>query len=461
MQNSLWLKDVESLSLPTLSKSLDCDVCIVGGGLTGIYTAYLLAKKGINVILLEAKPSVALGTTSHSTGKLTPQHGIIFSKLLKNFSEGDVRTYYQANKNAIDSALQFAPIETYQKIDSFIYAQSNYGSRTIQDELNAYKKLNLPGYETTDTELPIPITSALKMEDTAQIHPTNFTLHFAKLALKEGATIFTNCRVTRVIIDEKIVETNSDSRISYKNLVLCTHYPIESIRNLYTTKLSIERSYLMASKASELLQGQYLSVENPSRTIRTALISNTPYFIYGGSSHKAGAIKHTKSYYKDLETELVSNFDLPKPTYFWSAQDPDTPDYIPYIGQLTDSEPNIYIATGYRKWGLSNSLVAGEIISSAITKEAHMAASLYSPSRGQFGRNLLYSLKNIGFVATSLVGGYITRIEAPKCTHLGCKTRWNEADETWDCPCHGSRFDKNGDIIEGPAVYPLKLKKQM
>ncbi len=459
MQNSLWLKDIETLSLPTLSKSLECDVCIVGGGLSGIYTAYLLAKKGLQVVLLEAKSSIAHGTTSHSTGKLTPQHGIIFSKLLKDFSDDEVRTYYKANKSAIESALQLVPIETYQKTDSYIYAQSKYGSNTIQDELNAYKKLNIPGIETTETELPIPITSALKMENTAQIHPTNFAIHFAKLALKEGASIFSNCRVTRVIIDEKVVETNSDYRINYKNLVLCTHYPIESFKGMLTTKLSIDRSYLIASKASELLKGQYLSVENPTRTIRTALVSNTPYFIYGGNNHKAGTVKHTKNYYKELERELKGNFDLPKPTYFWSAQDPNTPDHIPYIGQITNDEPTLYIATGYRKWGLSNSLVAGEIISSTITKEVHSGTSLYSPSRGNFGKNLLHSLKNIGFVTTSLVGGYLTRIEAPKCTHLGCKTRWNEGDETWDCPCHGSRFDKNGNIIEGPAVYPLKLKK--
>lgn len=460
MQNSLWLKDVETLSLPTLSKSIDCDVCIVGGGLSGIYTAYLLAKKGVQVVLLEAKPSIALGTTSHSTGKLTPQHGIIFSKLLKDFSEDKVKTYYQANKNAIEFALQIAPIETYQKVDSYIYAQSKYGSGILQDELTAYDKLNITGYATTETELPIPITTALKMENTAQIHPTNFAIHFAKLALKDGASIYANCSVTKVLIDEKMVETNSDFHISYKKLVLCTHYPIESIRNLYTTKLSIDRSYLIASKTSELLQGQYLSVENPTRTIRTALVSNTPYFIFGGNNHKAGTIEHTKEYYTDLKKELSANFDLPEPTYFWSAQDPNTPDHIPYIGQLTDNEPDVFIATGYRKWGLSNSLVAGEIISSAITKEVHMAASLYSPSRGQFGKNLLHSLKNVGFVTTNLAGGYITRVETPKCTHLGCKTRWNEGDETWDCPCHGSRFDKNGKVIEGPAVYPLKLKKQ-
>lgn len=459
MQNSLWLKDNESQQLSELSTSVDCDVCIVGGGLTGIYSAYLLAKRGLNVVLLEAKPSLAIGTTGHSTGKLTPQHGVIYSKLIKSFSENEVATYYDANKSAIENALEYASKDTFQKADSYLYATTNQGLQTIQDEFNAYKKLKIQGMESTDTELPLSITSALKMEDTYQIHPTKFANHFVNLAQQAGASIYVKTRVTKVVLDQKYVLTEKENIVTFKKLLLCTHYPIESIRGLVTTKLSIERSYLLASKTNELLKGQYLSVENPSRTIRTALVSNTPYFIYGGSSHRAGTKKDTKSYYKTLEEEMKSIFHLSDPPYYWSAQDPDTPDLVPYIGPITEDEPNIFIATGYRKWGLSNSLVAGEIISSLIAQERHRAADIYSPSRGQFGKNLLRALKIIGFVTTNLAGGYLTRMEAPKCTHLGCKTRWNEGDETWDCPCHGSRFDKNGDVIEGPAVYPLKIDK--
>ncbi|SOC18432.1 glycine/D-amino acid oxidase-like deaminating enzyme [Ureibacillus xyleni] len=459
MQNSLWLSNINNISSTKISNNMECDVCIIGGGLSGVYTAYLLAKKGINVVLIEAKETVGIGTTGHSTGKLTPQHGLVFSKMLKSFSEEEIKTYFDANKRAIDFALQETPIDLYQKVDSFIYATTDEGKQTLQDELNAYKTLDLPGIETTETELPFSVTSSIKMPDTFQIHPTNFAIHFAKHALKEGAQIYVRSRVTKLVIDENYVLTEDEHRISYKHLVLCSHYPIESIKGLYTTKLSVERSYLLASKTSELLKGQYLSVDSASRTIRTALVSNTPYFIYGGTSHTAGTKKNTQNYYDTLKSEMASVFDLAEPTYCWSAQDPDTPDLMPYIGQLTENESNIFVATGYRKWGLSNSLVAGEIISSAIMREKHRAADVYSPSRGNFGLNFLRALKILGLVTTNLAGGYITRMEAPKCTHLGCKTKWNEGDETWDCPCHGSRFDKNGNVIEGPAVYPLKLKK--
>ncbi|RHW34916.1 FAD-dependent oxidoreductase [Lysinibacillus yapensis] len=460
MQNSLWLKDLENaMAFPTLDTSVDCDVCIVGGGLSGIYTAYLLAKKGLKVVLLEAKPSFAIGTTGHSTGKLTPQHGVVFSKLIKNFSIDEVATYYQANKKAIESALQVASKDTFQKVDSYLYATTISGLQTIENELYAYKEANIAGYGTKETELPFDITGALKMEDTAQIHPPKFAAHFVNLALKEGAALYTNTRVTKVEIDEKFVLTDYDVKVSYKKLVLCTHYPIESIKGLITTKLSIDRSYLLASPTKELWKGQYLSVENASRTIRTGLVSDAPYFIYGGGSHIAGEVEETQTYYEELKEEMMSTFNLEEPSFMWSAQDPNTPDKIPYIGVISDDTPDLYIATGYRKWGLSNSLVAGEIISCSITHENHPAAKLYSPTRDQFGKNLLRGLSTIGFVTANLAEGYLTRTEAPKCTHLGCKTRWNDGDETWDCPCHGSRYDKNGNVIEGPAVYPLKLKK--
>lgn len=459
MQNSLWLKDAETETFSTLTTSTDCDVCIVGGGLSGIYSAYLLAKKGLKVVLLEAKPSFAIGTTGHSTGKLTPQHGVVFSKLIKSFSIEEVATYYKANKNAIEAALQVAAKDTFQLVDSYLYATTIPGQQTIENELYAYKEANIPGEETKETELPLDVISALKMADTAQIHPTKFARHFADLAVKEGAALYTNSRVTKVEIDEKFVLTDTDTKVSFKKLILCTHYPIESIKGLITTKLSIDRSYLLASPTKELLKGQYLSVESSSRSIRTALVSDTPYFIYGGGSHIAGEVEETQSYYKELKEEMMSTFGMEEPPFMWSAQDPNTPDKVPYIGPISEDTPDLYIATGYRKWGLSNSLVAGEILSSSITRENHPAAKLYSPSRDQFGKNLLRGLSTIGFVTANLAEGYLTRIEAPKCTHLGCKTRWNKGDETWDCPCHGSRFDKNGNVIEGPAVYPLKLNK--
>lgn len=455
MQNSLWLHNIAPLSFPSLSSSLNCDVCIVGGGLTGVYTAYLLAKKGVNVVLLEAKESVAYGTTGHSTGKLTPQHGAVFDLLLNTFTEEEVRTYYDANVHAIENALHDAAPDTFQQADSYLYATTDEGAEKIKKEIAAYQKVGIQGKETTDTELPFEVKTALKMENTYQIHPVKFTHHFANLAQKAGAQLFVNTRVTKLIINEQRLLTDHDFEVRFKSVVLATHYPIEAIKGLHIAKLSIDRSYLMATKTETLLKGQYLSTDSSSRTVRTAFIDQEPYFIFGGSSHTAGAVQDTKFYYDLLEKELISTFHYPKAEFLWSAQDPDTADYLPYVGRISDSEPRIYIATGYRKWGLSNSLVAGEILSTELTSGQHPAQYIYSPSRNLFGKTFMRMLKAIGFTVSNLAEGYLIRAEAPKCTHLGCKTQWNEADETWDCPCHGSRFDKYGNVIEGPAVYPI------
>lgn len=224
-------------------------------------------------------------------------------------------------------------------------------------------------------------------------------------------------------------------------------------------KLQIKRSYLTATKYSQLLEGQYLSVDAQSRTIRTALIDNQPYFIYGGQSHTAGSTSDTDPFYDTLQHELTTDFELPPYEYGRSAQDIMTADQIPYIGRLSPSDDSLYIATGFNKWGLSSSLVAGTLLTDLIKRIANPAAALFSPDRSNFGKTFYFMLQTGGMIGKELVKGYIDRPDAPKCTHLGCKTRWNVADDTWDCPCHGSRYNAKGEVIEGPAVYPLKMKK--
>lgn len=453
MKQPLWLEGFTPMSTVPLTASTSCDICIIGGGLSGIYTAYLLAQQGFDVVLVEAQSTIAQGVTSYSTGKLTPQHNVIYSKL----TESDGKTYYNANHMAIEAALLTNP--AFTRATSYLYTLSEQGKTTLQQEAAAYKKIGIPMLATNETELALPVELALGMKDDAQVNPAHFCNHFAQLARQKGAQIFTSTRVQTVNVAQKHLITENSFTITYNKVIFCTHYPIESIKGLYSAKLQISRSYLMATKTSELLNGQYISIDSSSRTIRTALVNDIPYFIYGGTSHKAGTISETEKFYKTLQSELVVQFDLPEPNFMWSAQDMMTADSMPYIGQLTTRDPSLFVVTGFNKWGLSNSLVAGEIITATLMGKKHPAADLYSPSRSDFGRKLYFMLMTTGFIAEQFIAGYMTRLGAPRCTHLGCKTRWNAGDETWDCPCHGSRYDKNGLVIEGPAVYPLTLKK--
>ena len=450
MQQSLWLQNVKPMTTKTVTSDMSCDVCIVGAGLSGIYTAYLLAKEGFNVIVVEAK-TIGEGATAHSTGKLTAQHGALYHKL----SADDGKLYYNANKTAIEHALEVACNKSFMRATSFLYTTQENKRGQLEQEYNTYEKLGIPSIATNDLELDINVQIALGMKDEAQIHPVSFLLHFAKLAQKEGAQLFTNTRITHVT-NKPTATTEDGYSISCNKLILCTHYPIESISGLTTTKLTINRTYLTAVKTNDLLNGQYLSIDTSSRTIRTVLINDETYLIYGGMSHTAGTESDTEKYYGTLSNELTSIFHLPAPNYLWSAQDMATPDEIPFVGPISNDSP-IYITTGYNKWGLSNSLVAAEILHSMFTNTEHPAKALYDPTRIK-GRTIYDMLVQVGFIGEQFIGGHISRVSAPKCTHLGCKTRWNSADETWDCPCHGSRYDKHGNVIEGPAVYPLKLK---
>lgn len=449
MQQSLWLHDTTPMTTTTLSSDTACDICIIGAGLSGVYTAYLLAKAGFDVIVLEGK-SIGQGATTHSTGKLTAQHGRFYSTI----KEEDAKLYYEVNKAAIERVLQQADKKTYNSATSYIYTSTNENRALLEEEYNAYKKIGIPGTLTSDTELTKKAILALSMEQETQIHPLQFLLHFTKLAQQAGAQFFTHSRAVQVT-DKPSVTTAEGYTIACKNLILCTHYPIESIGGLNTLKLSVDRSYLIATPCADLLKGQYISIDTPARTIRTANIAEKNYFIYGGTSHTAGTESDIEKYYDTLSQELQSDFDLQRPAFLWSAQDMTTPDNIPFVGPLTKDSP-IYIATGFRKWGLSSSLVAAEILCGYFTKKEHQATTLYMPNRLK-GRTVYDMLTKVGFIGEQFIAGYVARTTAPKCTHLGCKTRWNDADETWDCPCHGSRFDKNGNVIEGPAVYPLQL----
>ncbi|WP_409367151.1 FAD-dependent oxidoreductase [Lysinibacillus sp. 38-6] len=458
MTQSLWLATTDSDSLPSLTASTKCDVCIIGGGLTGLYTAYVLAKAGVDVVLLEANAKLSHGTTGHSTGKLTAQHGLVYANLIEKLSVDEARLYYQLNQHAVEKALQLLPKESIRQVDSLLYCQTKEGYSQLLKEWNAYKVLNIKSNITSDTELPFPVTKALSISQQAQINPVTVSNFLIKEALSMGAKLYANTRVQQLQIAQNNLHTEKNISVQYNKLILCTHYPIEAFKGLQLFKLSNNRSYMVASKITETLQGQYLSVDFPSRSIRTTTINDEHYLLLGGANHIAGETAHTEPYYDAIQNEMKVHFGQ-EPLYRWSAQDIETPDMVPYVGRITPSLSNVFIATGYRKWGISNSFVAGDLLSSLITETTNdtKASALYSPARTKFGAQFMQMLKVGGFVAKEFVAGYLKNGNAPTCTHLGCKTKWNEADETWDCPCHGSRFNAQGEVLEGPAVQPLKL----
>lgn len=425
-----------------------CEICIVGGGLSGLYSAVLLAQHGHEVVLLEASDFIGQGATSLSTGKLTIQHGILLQKLSE-----DVRgIYVSANNDAIVNFKQRLPEQLFTERNAYIYSENSNDSEQLKVEYDIYERLQLPAFATNETELPFEIDLAIALKNQYEIDPYAVQLALVELAKQHGATILTGQRVQHIDHDGNYV-TIGEQRLHFQQLILATHYPIDAIPALQIMKLSNSRSYLCAAAVLEPLTSYYISAATQSRTIRSATINDQHYMLYGGTSHLAGVNSKNKKYYETIEQEFTKHFEVEEIPYKWSNQDVQTFDHLPFVGPI---RPNIFVATGYRKWGLSQSLVAAEILMSYINGSAHPLQPFVTPKR----INLLPMLQVAGFTFAQFLNGYINRPTTPVCTHLGCKTRWNNADETWDCPCHGSRFSSTGEVIEGPAVQPLKLKNK-
>lgn len=457
MAQSLWLQTAYPYKVyPPLREDIQCDVCIVGGGLNGIATAYFLAKQGKDVVLLE-KDTLLAGATGNSTGKLTMQHDLVYAELIRKFGYDGAKLYYEANHEAILFGKSIAKENELQTASSILYAQTKLGEEQLKQEFEAYQMLKIPGTLGRNSELPVPFLSTLTIDNECQIHPVRFGQSLAEQAIKAGVRIYEKSSASLLDFAHHTLQVNQTYRVHYNHLVLCTHYPIEALKGWQVLKLAVDRSYIVAALADMALTGQYISVDAPKRSVRTAKIDGETYFLLSGPHHTAGIESETSKYYESLYADMKETFRLSSFITGWSAQDPETPDLIPYAGQLTPSLPNVYMSTGNRKWGLSNAMASAKIISDQIVGRDHPATALFSPNRTKNSAKLIQALKLTGLVAKEFTTGHLTRMKAPICTHMGCRTRWNNAEETWDCPCHGSRFRKDGSVLEGPATRPLDL----
>lgn len=454
---SLWIQTAFPYKpFPTLEQSIQCDVCIIGGGLSGIANAYFLAQEGKHVVVIE-KDAILQGATGNSTGKLTVQHGPIYTSLIQKFGVEAAKTYYEANAEAVQFGRSIATDEILATANSVLYAQTDEGVNILKDEYNAYDTLKIPGLYGYNSEVPLKIRSTLTIENECQIHPVRFGQTIAELAVQAGAQIYEQSTIETIRLKDQQLQLTNGASVQFQDIIFSSHYPIESLTGAQILKLAVNRSYLVAAETDMPLMNQYIAVDQPKQTMRTVQIDRKHYFLLGGDDHPAGFIEHTEVYYEQLYEALKKDFLLTSLVTGWSAQDPETPDIIPYAGQITKQLPHVYISTGNGKWGLSTALAGARVITDQIVGRHNEAIALYSPSRTKFGALLLQSFKLAGRAAKEFTIGHVTRTSAPICTHLGCRTRWNVADETWDCPCHGSRFRKDGSVLEGPATKPLDL----
>lgn len=492
---SFWTDSTDLPSFPRMDQDIHVDAVIIGGGITGITSAYLLANKGLKVAIVEAD-KLLNGTTGHTTAKITAQHDLIYDELITNMGTSKARLYYEANIEALEfikETIEQDHIDCdFSTQDAYIYATTEEYAQKIQREAKAYEKLHIDGGLVDTIPLDINVKNALIMRNQAQFHPLKYLKHLVQNITEKGGLIFENTVAVNVETGtQPTVLTRDGGRVTANYILACSHFPFYEGLGLYSARMYAERSYVLAAKPkSKFPGGIYINAGKPTRSLRSVTINGEEMILIVGESHKTGQGIDTMKHYEALEAFGEQTFGLETIPYRWSAQDLTTLDKVPYVGAITSEQPNILIATGYRKWGMSNGTAAALLLCDTVLGKKNKFQSLYTPSRFYANPSLkTFFVENANVVSHLIKGklemtnlnpnmlpndeGAVISIKGERkgayrdtegklhivdttCTHVGCEVEWNSGDRTWDCPCHGSRFSYTGEVIEGPAEKPLQ-----
>ncbi len=432
MMDSIWEKDGQMPRFPGLKKDLRTDVLIIGGGIAGLLCAWNLNRAGVSCVLIEEN-RLMQGVSGRTTAKLTAQHGLIYGNLLKKFGPEKAQQYWQANQDALEKFKCLAKRADcdFSQENNYIYATGD--TKKLEAEMAAYEKLGIPAHWETSLPLPFPVAGALCFPDQAQFHPLKLAAHIAK-----NLPIYENTKALAFWGNR--VQTPNGT-VTAEKIIVATHFPLLNKHGAYFLKLYQQRSYVIALENAPPVEGMYLDCAENGLSIRTA----GQWLLLGGGGHRTGkqglGWKLPESAAKEIypQAQIAAR---------WATQDCMTLDGMPYIGLYSKATPNLYVATGFQKWGMSSAMASAMILTDLIQGKENPYAALFSPQRSILHRQLLC---NSIETTTNLL-----RPTVPRCPHLGCALHWNEAEHSWDCPCHGSRFDKNGKLLNNPATDDMK-----
>ena len=468
------------------------DAVVVGAGITGLTAALLLQRDGARVALVEAG-RVCSGVTAYTTGKVTTLHGLIYGPLQKKFGAETARVYAEANRAGFTQIAAFVDelgIDCdWERRPNHTYTTDEKTVSKIEREVEAAQAAGLDASFTAETELPFPVLGAVRVEDQAQFHARKYGLALAEAFRGRGGQIFEESRVVDADTSEGQCTVENGGTVEAEHVVLATHLPILD-RGGFFAKTHPQRTYLMAFETPEpVLRDMYISKGGgPSWTMRSA--ENGRYLVAGGQSHKTGEEPDTPARYAAIERWAQETFGVGPAAYRWSAHDYVPVDEMPYVGKLPFGNGRVWVATGYNKWGLTNGTAAAIQIADAVAGRPNAWAETFDANRADVVASAASFVKENLDVAARFVGDRVRHlagrdpaelgpdegavVEADgrtvgayrdadgklhgvslTCTHLGCHVNWNPAERSWDCPCHGSRYTVDGEILHGPAVRPL------
>ena len=496
LDESLWIQTEKGKSYPKLEEDIAADVCIIGGGMTGIACAYNLVKEGLSVAVLE-RDKLGSKVSGNTTAKITSQHGLFYDYLVSTYGVDYAGKYLESNEKAIHDIEQNVREE---KINCHFEKQSNYVYTTHKKEVDFLKQeqdaLQKIGFSSIYSEnpIPLPITSILasiEFPNQAQFHPLSYLYGLASAIEKRGGIIYENTLVEDVKQEgDSYLTYTADHVVKSRFVILATHFPILNVPGFYFLKMYQESSYLIAVDPHDtLFEGMYITAKGPVTSYRTATIDGKKLLLVGGSNHKTGHNETIDQSYSNLEKAALDLYPNAEVLYRWNTRDCISVDKIPYIGSFSKMMPNCFVATGFKKWGMTTSHVAASILTDLILGKENPYASIYTSTRFHPLKNHTEVENMLKQTVTSLaieplqipsdtldsieVGeGKILELEGkkvgvyrqsqdsysmvkPNCSHLGCELSFNCIDKTWDCPCHGSRFDFMGNSLYDPSIKPL------
>ena len=424
---SIWNRTVKLPQFGQLNGDYNTDVLIIGGGIAGLLCGYMLNNSGINCAIIESD-KICNGVTQNTTAKITVQHGLLYHKLISKYGLEKAQLYFQAQNQALEMyrALSKEIDCDFEDSDAFVYSRNS--RIEIETEANALRKVGCPAVFAEDIHLPFRIKGAICVPKQAQFHPLKFLNKIAK-----DLPIFEDTRALKVKPVEVIT---NNGRIKAEKIIVTTHFPFLNKHGLYFMKLYQHRSYVLALKDAPDVMGMYVDASLKGLSFRNA----NGLLLLGGGGHRTGK---KGGNWIELSEFARTHYPGAKEVARWATQDCMSLDGIPYIGQYSKSTPNVYVATGFNKWGITNAMVSAMVLTDLITGKENAYSQVFSPSRRILHPQLAANL------AESLIG--LLTPTVPRCPHLGCALKYNRYEHSWDCPCHGSRFTEHGKIIDNPA----------
>ena len=498
MNVSYWVESTSKTNYPSITQNFNTDVLIIGGGITGIATAYFLSNNSSLKITIVEASKMAMGVSANTTAKITSQHGLFYDYLINSFSKETAKKYLFSNEEAItniSNIIRFENIDCdFCMQDSYVYTCDKNSVSKIVDEVSAVNSLGLNVSFAKECPLPFNIEGAIKFPNQAQFHPRKYLLSLLSILEKRNVNIFENSSVYDIKHKNNKYEIYvNDCKITTKYLVMASHYPIKNFPGMYFIKMYQDSSYAIGvDVGDEVFDGMYISCDEPVISFRNTTCENgKKLLIVGGSSHKTGDTSvNIDDSYNNLQNYIKHIYPKAKIKYKWMTEDCISLDKIPYIGEFSSFLPNMYVATGYKKWGMTTSHVAAKIITDKILKKENPYEDIYTATRlepiknsKEFGNMLKqsaysltinkltpsiksykdlenntggvvdYKCKKLGIYKD--INGKMFAV-IPYCKHLGCELSWNNLEKTWDCPCHGSRYDYLGKVITEPTTENLE-----